>query len=51
MLSRSLPYLLFALGGALLVGFLAWALRWKYKILFDPETRALVRAGRRPPVF
>jgi hypothetical protein len=51
MLSRSLPALLFALGGALFIGFLLWALYWKYKILADPQTRAVLRAGQRPRGF
>jgi hypothetical protein len=51
MLSRSLPALLFSLGGALAIGFLLWALYWKYKILADPQTRAVLRAGQRPPGF
>lgn len=51
MLSRSLPAVLFALGGALAVGFLMWLLVWKYKILFDPSTRAAFRAGQRPAGF
>lgn len=51
MLSRSLPAVLFALGGALAAGFLMWLLVWKYKILFDPSTRAAFRAGQRPAGF
>lgn len=51
MLPGSLAAWIFALGGALAVGFLAWLMYWQYRILFDPEIRALFRAGKRPPGF
>jgi hypothetical protein len=48
MLPRSLPHFLFALGGALFTGFLLF---WRHKVLHDPQTRAVLRAGQRPPGF
>lgn len=51
MVPRSLPHVLFFLGGALFTAFLVWVHRWKHKILHDPQIRALVRAGQRPPGF
>lgn len=51
MFPRSFAGLMFALGGALFTAFLLWILYWKDKILFDPKTRDLVRAGKRPPGF
>lgn len=51
MFPRSFAGLMFALGWALLMAFLLWILYWKDKILFEPETRELVRAGKRPPGF
>lgn len=51
MLPGSLAAWIFALGGVLAVGFLAWLMYWQYRILFDPEIRATFRAGKRPPGF
>jgi hypothetical protein len=47
----SLHGVLFTLGGALLVGFLGWLLYWKSKSVIDPDTRAMIREGQRPPGF
>lgn len=51
MFPRSFSASMFAIGGALFTAFLLWILYWKDKVLFDPETQDLIRAGKRPPGF
>jgi hypothetical protein len=51
MLPKSHAHFWFALWGVLLLGLITWGFYWQSGILFDRETRADFRAGKRPPGF